>query len=106
MILLRSEERSSSRTQKAVTACRDRKRSAKGGNGINSESASGFMPDPNLARAKGAAITGSLAGAGRGRGTCGWLRFGLCRQGRNGLRPTLWVLSIASLDGALRYAKR
>ena len=55
VIDLRFEERSSSRTQNLVTACRDRKRSAKGGNGINSESASGFMPEPDLARAKGAA---------------------------------------------------
>jgi len=44
MTVLRFEERSSSRTQNLVTACRDRKRSAKGGNGINSESSSGFMP--------------------------------------------------------------
>ena len=42
MTVLRFEERSSSRTQNLVTACRDRKRSAKGGNGINSESASGL----------------------------------------------------------------
>ena len=71
MTVLRFEERSSSRTQNLVTACRDRKRSAKGGNGINSESSSGFMPEfrPCASAGSGYRLTGKAhAGAGERAG--------------------------------------
>jgi hypothetical protein len=53
-------ERSSSRTQKFVTVAPEPERSVKGGNGINSESSSGFMPDADLARAREGATDAPL----------------------------------------------
>ncbi|HEY0794033.1 MAG TPA: hypothetical protein VGD78_23430, partial [Chthoniobacterales bacterium] len=67
---LRVEERSSSRTQKAVTLAGLAPARSKGENGIKSESSSGFMPDRDLDRSgRSAAPSLSIAATVRTEGT-------------------------------------
>jgi hypothetical protein len=84
MTVLRFEERSSSQRQNAVTACRDRKRSVKGGNGINSEGFderlyAGSRPCASEGRGYPLAGTDLTVLCVVRTGACwgGWLRFGL-----------------------------